>query len=144
MKKPLTLLLLFTIPLLIHAGEEKQKTQRSAGSNIVYIDVNIDQPNVDDCYEETSLPEMRIENWLNVFPNPSPGEFNLEIYQLLTGERISITVYDITGKSVYNVDVVVSATKMTYKLNLSNLNKGVYFLQVNNQWDRSIERLIIF
>lgn len=143
MKKLLLFLVLFGIHLLINAVDNKEMTGRTTGSNIIYIDVNIDQPNVDDCYE-TNVPGIEDNDWLRVYPNPGPGEFSLELHQLVIGEYLRIKVYDITGASVYSVGFVASAEKTTYNLRLPGLEKGVYFLQVDNQRYRSIERLIIF
>jgi hypothetical protein len=83
--------------------------------------------NVIDC---TSLTERTILSNLNVFPNPTSGEFSIETTNTLTK---SIEVIDITGKVVYstasNLDVV--------KFNLKDIANGVYYVKI--QSNNSVE-----
>lgn len=143
MKTPLLFLVIFSIPLLISAVENKGKTQRATGSNIIYINVNIDQPNVDDCYDETGLPDMRIENWLNIFPNPNQGVFYVEMQRLNYGEVVKMNVLNTTGENVYQTDVKVDGEHYQMKLNLTHLPKGVYLLRVHADRGVNVQRLII-
>ncbi len=143
MKKTLLLALFFAMPLLIQAVEKQENHSQSKGSNIVYIDVHIDQPNVEDCYE-TSLPDLQQAGWFKVYPNPNHGVFNLQMDQLAEGENVSIAIYDLAGKKVYSSDVPATGTQFLHELNLSTLPKGVYLIKVQVQQHSSVERLIIF
>ncbi len=143
MKKALLLLLLFTFPLLMQALENKENNQRSKGSNIVYIDVNIDQPNVDECYDETDIPDLRNEKWLNIFPNPNQGMFYLEMQRLSYGEIVKISVLNTIGENVYQTDVKIDGEHYQMKLNLAHLPKGVYLIHVHADRGVNVQRLII-
>ncbi len=97
MKKPLLLFLFSIVSLAVQAVDIQDVVERPSGSKIVHIDVYIDQPNVEDCYE-TSVPDLYDSGIFKVYPNPNQGIFNLEIDYLYKGENIRIAIYDLTGK----------------------------------------------
>jgi len=144
MRKPLLLFLFSTIPLLIQAADQQSADGQYSRSGIVYIDVNIDQPNVEDCYE-TSVPDpVEAPGWFKVYPNPNHGTFSVEMDHLNEGEKISIVIHDLAGKKVHRSDVVASGTQLVHELNVSTIPKGIYLIKVQFQHHVSVERLIIF
>lgn len=77
---------------------------------------------------------------LLVYPNPSNGLFTIEIASVLT-DRIYVEVLDITGKVIYrNNFVALGYVRET--IDLQNLNKGMYFLRVNEAGKISTLKLI--
>ena len=71
---------------------------------------------------------------LNVVPNPSNGIFNITN---LTG-IIEIQVFNIAGQQVYS-NILLN----TNEVNLSNLEKGLYVLRINNRNTIANKRIII-
>ena len=144
MRKPLLLFLFSTIPLLIQAADQQSADGQYSRSGIVYIDVNIDQPNVDDCYE-TSVPDLTYDSgWFNVYPNPNQGIFHIEVDHLNEGEQVNIAIHDLTGKKVHNVSLQATGKHIAHKLNLTAIPKGVYFLSVQVNQHHNVKRLIIY
>ncbi|GEM_PF-2118067 len=72
---------------------------------------------------------------INVFPNPSGGEFN--ILTSMKGEA-EYTVRNLQGKMVANGSFVSEV-----KLDLTNLPKGMYTIQLTNGQQNAIEKVII-
>lgn len=70
----------------------------------------------------------------SVYPNPSTGIFNIS-----TSETVKINVVDITGKTVYQTNSVQGDTS----INLSDLQSGVYLMNVSGESINKIEKLII-
>lgn len=70
----------------------------------------------------------------SVYPNPSTGIFNIS-----TSEVVKINVVDITGKKVYQEDSVQGDSS----INLSNLQSGVYLMNVSGESINKTEKLII-
>jgi hypothetical protein len=73
-------------------------------------------------------------NEINVFPNPTSGELNIE----LTMEQeaiITLKIMDISGRIVKQVQSNTFIGENTVNVNLSELNAGLYIIQVinNNQ-----------
>ncbi|PID92943.1 MAG: hypothetical protein CSA95_09095 [Bacteroidetes bacterium] len=75
----------------------------------------------------TGIEEATTEN-LQVYPNPSNGEFTLTFDQA-EGANVQLIISDMTGKTVYEESLNFS-TNNTHSIN-ANLMKGVYILQLH-------------
>lgn len=71
---------------------------------------------------------------IKVFPNPSNGVFTID-----TVLSTEVKVLDITGKNVYTASNITNQSS----INVSNLQKGVYFLKMNNELGEQTEKIII-
>ena len=75
---------------------------------------------------------------LSVYPNPSNGEFTINI----GNETMSkIHVFDISGKLVFS-DKIVNKTE-NHTLNLSYLTNGIYILKLSNNEYTKQTKLVI-
>ena len=72
-----------------------------------------------------------------IYPNPSTAVFNI---QRQTNAEMNISVYDITGKLVFTDKNIL---KSHYALNLSKINKGLYFLKINEGNKIATKRIMI-
>ncbi|MFM2157049.1 MAG: hypothetical protein RL516_1798 [Bacteroidota bacterium] len=75
--------------------------------------------------------EIREED-IKLFPNPTSGQFNVELYNSLqTIENLSI--YNISGQIIYNSENI---NKNTISINLQKVQSGVYIikLKINNNY----------
>ncbi|MBO5811169.1 MAG: T9SS type A sorting domain-containing protein [Bacteroidales bacterium] len=70
-----------------------------------------------------------VKNSVGIHPNPAKTNFNID----LDGDT-HVRIFDIAGRCVKEIDVVDNAT-----INIEDLNKGVYFVEVNDK----IEKLIV-
>jgi hypothetical protein len=73
-----------------------------------------------------------------VFPNPSSGIFNLVLNHETTN-NFRFEVYDLLGKRILTG---VPVTKNT-TIDLSEFNKGIYLLQLINETNRFVQKLIV-
>lgn len=144
MKTTFLILLFSTIPLLIHATDKQEAGRQSNGSNFVYVDVHIDQPNVEDCYETLVPDPIYDSSWFQVYPNPNQGIFNIEMDNLNKGEMVSIEIYDMTGKKVHNVSLQATGKYVTHELDLAAIPQGVYFISAQVNQHHNVKRLIIY
>ncbi len=111
-------------------------THMMYGSNVhVYIDLTGDY-----CYNprsEVSTPE---EIWTNpakvesnkqdffmVYPNPTTGNFTVELTEPTEESSIRIEIYNILGESVINLEVPISKR---YLIDLTSEYAGVYLIRV--------------
>ena len=132
-------LILCVIPFLVNA----LNAAPGAFKGIVYVDVAIDQPNVEDCYT-TSVPESTFQNGIKVFPNPNQGIFNLELTHENFDKEIKIYVFDALGKRVYQSKHHGAGEKLYVKLDLAHLPKGIYYIWVQADKQTGVEQLILF
>jgi hypothetical protein len=79
--------------------------------------------------DEVKVNELSSTEGISIYPNPSNGKFN--IIGNITSSNITITVSDITGKTVLirNIDNV---SVLNQEIDLTNNNKGIYFIKINN------------
>ncbi|HNO70941.1 MAG TPA: T9SS type A sorting domain-containing protein, partial [Bacteroidia bacterium] len=77
----------------------------------------------------TSVANDNIVGALNIYPNPSNGEFNIS-YSLVNNENSSIKVLDVTGKVIYSD--ILKQNVQSKKIALDNIENGIYFLQFQN------------
>lgn len=88
----------------------------------------------------TSIDLEMFDGTLSIYPNPSKGIFNLDLLNVKDGEY-TITVDNLLGQEVYSeIRNVINSSSKT--LDLSNLTKGVYMVNINNS-ETSIDRKII-
>ena len=93
----------------------------------------------------TSVSDLSLEKMTDIFPNPSNGDFSLSLSSFARNENVSITIYNLDGKSVYtklfNVDdngiknMKVSASHF--------LPAGNYFLVAKGKSTVSRAKLLI-
>jgi hypothetical protein len=72
-----------------------------------------------------------------IYPNPTTSNFNVEIPETFVGGEISII--DLTGKVVMKDRITQSTTK---RVDVSNLNDGIYLIRMNNGAAQFTDRLI--
>ena len=73
-------------------------------------------------------------NILSIAPNPSNGEFSVEI-NLKNTTKLSVRLFDLSGKQLYykRYNNQLSG-KQTLNINLNNINTGTYFLKINTDF----------
>ncbi len=111
--------------------------------NIKYIDISIQQPGVEECLV-MSVPQQKINaDWIDIYPNPTPGHFTLELNLHKTGSNLTIQIYDLAGKLVSKSIEVSDGKHFRKDMDVSHLHKGVYFLHVTSKEGRGVKQIII-
>jgi hypothetical protein len=87
-------------------------------------------------YQEAPLSvggNLNLDRTLRVFPNPTTEKIHLSAKKTLS----KITLYDVYGKQILEKE------NDTEALNVSQLNSGIYFLEVYSDSEKAIKKLII-
>jgi len=68
-----------------------------------------------------------------VYPNPSPGAFNL-VYQVEDGELLTLKVYDMNGKLVKQLQPAGTGFVQKASINLQSAEytSGIYLLKIES------------
>jgi len=77
-----------------------------------------------------------------VAPNPSNGVFSLRITSEVA-MKYSVKVTNMLGQNVYNEEVSVQNNYLNKNMDLSNLDKGIYFVTLENAFERYTKKIII-
>lgn len=78
-----------------------------------------------------------IEANFNIYPNPAKSSINIE--SSLKG-KAQVNIFDMTGRNVKQVSVN-DMSKVS--INVENLNKGVYFISIQQDDNSSIQKLVV-
>lgn len=87
-------------------------------------------------------PETADYSPLNIYPNPAHNILNVDFNSSSDG-NLDFRVFDITGKMVMSGKYASQKGMNTFTLNLSELNKGMYFINVNDGTDNMTRKLVI-
>lgn len=89
------------------------------------------------CFNYTLVgqEEHSLESPIKVFPNPFKRQFNL----LMSSPYERITVSDLSGRVVWSQN---ESSNLSTTIDLSSYENGIYFLEVINKGERTVEKLI--
>ncbi|MCB0805999.1 MAG: T9SS type A sorting domain-containing protein [Bacteroidales bacterium] len=89
----------------------------------------------------TGINENNFED-ISVYPNPNSGIFTVEFSTVLK-DNVTIKVLNTLGKVIYSEENLESTGNFSKTLDLSNFDKGLYFLVLENYRGNTVNRIII-
>ncbi|NOZ45452.1 MAG: T9SS type A sorting domain-containing protein [Chlorobi bacterium] len=84
----------------------------------------------------TSINQIEKNNPIRIYPNPTKG--NIYIDQL-SNNQSTVFIYNLIGSIIYTKQI----TQANATLNISDLQKGIYFIQVKSDKSSSTEKIIL-
>jgi len=87
-----------------------------------------------------SVEEFGFKNFV-VFPNPNKGEFTIKLNNTLTS-NINVEVYDLRGRVIYK-NKYKDTGDFNEKINLNNVQSGMYILNVSDGQRKSTKKIIV-
>lgn len=88
------------------------------------------------------MDEPQTNTKFDISPNPSNGIFSLGISSEVS-MKYNLKVTNMLGQNVYNEEVSVQDNFLNKNIDLSNLDKGVYFVTLENGFERHTKKIII-
>ena len=76
-----------------------------------------------------TVEETLVDQTINIYPNPNSGQFRIE-FDLEGLKDVNVRVMDGIGREVYNKDAGKVSGSYRENVDISNLAKGVYIVQV--------------
>ena len=77
---------------------------------------------------------------LSIYPNPSTGNFTLE---LNANDKVTLKILNTIGKTVYQISNMEVKGFYTQALNLNDLAEGVYYLRLEGNTLNTTEKIVI-
>ena len=93
----------------------------------------------------SSVSDNRLLDYnFTVFPNPVTSNSWLNI-STKKSSKVSITLYDITGKAVHNLaDMNMQAGELTIPLKASLLQKGIYLIKMQTNMGSLQKQIVVY
>jgi hypothetical protein len=112
--------------------------QNASGDTLAFDNTfSSDSINFSFCLDSTvSVNEYNSKSF-KIFPNPNNGIFTIKRSEK---KSANIVIYDMLGKVVYER---FNETKNEIKLDLTSVNKGIYFISIIADNERIVERLVV-
>ena len=79
---------------------------------------------------------------ISIYPNPSTGSINIKIDQV-NHNTIQLNVYNLSGKLIHAETIQNKHNSTETKLNLTDVEKGLYLLELNTPNERIVNTISI-
>lgn len=86
----------------------------------------------------TAIENVTVDNLINIWPNPNKGSFNLDVNADITVS--SMKVISLTGALVYTEQF---NTGVSQRVNMGNLNAGLYLVELNTSKGKVIKKVTV-
>lgn len=99
---------------------------------------------LDDVMIDATIGEEEViltDNSVDIFPNPTNGEFTLNVNLGISGE-LDVNIYNLNGQKVYHESIISGSGIAELKVNLSDMSSGMYMVKISSG-DAIIMRKII-
>ena len=94
------------------------------------------------CNLSTGIVESNASKTINAFPNPSTGDFTIQLPQKYSG-KFQIDIYNSLGQKIFNEMRAISTTQKNIQIHQPNLTEGAYFIQLTQGNEHFSEKIII-
>jgi hypothetical protein len=88
--------------------------------------------------------ELAANSSVELYPNPTSGVSTLKLNLANETNSVSVNVIDAMGRVVYSYENRAAfTTKLEHDINLSTLNRGIYFVNVVTDNLREVKKLVV-
>jgi hypothetical protein len=113
----------------------------AAKSKVIYIDLNISQPNIEDCF--TGIMINSLNKKLEVFPNPTEGLFKISLNNSELSGKLKVAIQNIQGQVIYSDEFELQENSLKKEIDLSGYSSGIYVLNiVAERWNCNTKIII--
>ena len=88
----------------------------------------------------SGINEVNSDSSFNLYPNPSNGNFNIEINGS-GNESYILTILNIVGKEVFKENIKSNNNKSIHNINLSTISNGMYYIRLLNE-DKELRKAL--
>ena len=85
--------------------------------------------------------ETEIVSSFTIYPNPSNGEFNIDI-KISKPQNVTAKIIDLIGQTIYTT-IFTNATTGTYNIDIGSESTGIYFLELSTPTTKSVKKISV-
>lgn len=89
-----------------------------------------------------SINELQNKGQFSILPNPSQGEFSLQLNQTFQNQ-ILVKIYTVSGQVVFSKEYKNYGINAVIPINISNAKKGNYIVEIQSGSEKIREKLIL-
>ena len=98
---------------------------------------NLNEPDPDNKNEVKRINEVSIS------PNPSNGEFIVNVLLEEVSEQVLLTIRNVAGGKIYEERVFLNGKTLNSKIDLSDLDSGIYFISIKTRNEILSKKIVI-
>lgn len=91
--------------------------------------------------EQLSINEETLAANIKVFPNPSDGNFEIQLFNT-SGENLNLQLFDLKGRVIY-VETIKDSGEINRTISINHLSVGIYLLKVAQGNRQATKKIII-
>lgn len=80
-------------------------------------------------------------NGFEVYPNPASDVVNIQLSEIMQHENLNVSILNVQGREIFKTHV--QHTNSRFRINLSDLLPGIYFIKLETQAHTAIKKLVI-
>ncbi len=80
---------------------------------------------------------------LDVFPNPTNGQFNLSIQNVTAANDLSFELTDLQGRVIETKKLATQTGEILYQFNQTNIASGIYFLKITDRQQSVVTKVLV-
>ena len=100
----------------------------NAKAQITYVDLNVNQPNVENCL--TSVTNHPVNDGLSIYPNPTAGVFTIDFDNIMESGNATLVIHNMQGQEIYKEIKNLSGKNNNTQISLVGQPAGIYVLRV--------------
>jgi PKD repeat protein len=98
---------------------------------------------VTDTCTATGMTDLFANNYIDVYPNPNNGEFNVAFHLDKTDNYI-VKMTNAIGQTVYEQKLDNFSGTYSNRVSIPSLSKGVYMLSVSNSKNETVKKVLVY
>lgn len=88
------------------------------------------------------LNENVLSAGIEIFPNPSNGEFTVSISGIAT-DKMTVVISEVNGKIIMTKELSNTSDSIELPVDLAGIENGVYFVTISADDQRSVQRIVV-
>ncbi|HNR19934.1 MAG TPA: T9SS type A sorting domain-containing protein [Bacteroidia bacterium] len=80
-------------------------------------------------------------NGFEVYPNPASDVVNIQLSEIMQHENLNVSILNVQGREIFKTHV--QHTNSRFRINLSDLSPGIYFIKLETQAHTAIKKLVV-